>query len=286
MKGKICVVTGATSGIGAATAKGLARLQATTIIIGRSRQKCDRIVNEIKKDTGNPFVRYYLADLSSKNEISKVADQLKEDYPNVDVLINNAGAKFVSRLESIDGYEMSFALNHLAYFTLTGLLINHLLKSMDGRIINVSSGSHGSCAAINFDDPQYRTDYDGKLAYAQSKLANILFTYELAGRLNGTRLAVNALAPGGVATNFARNNGIIPWLKHIVAHILARNLISAAEGAKTSVFLATFPKVKGVSGKYFAEQRVIQSSKASYDRDAAKRLWKLSLDLTGIADFP
>lgn len=279
------MVTGATSGIGAATAMALARMGATIIVIGRNEKKCKRTVKKIQSSTGNSSVAYLLADLSSQKDIRQLSEQFKSQYQRLDILINNAGAKFVSRQETIDGYEMSFALNHLAYFMLTNLLLDHLKRSEETRIINVSSGSHGGCSQINFDDLQSKKGYVGKKAYAQSKLANLLFTYELTRRLKGTRVTANALEPGGVATNFCRNNGLISWLKHITAHILARNLIGPAEGAKTGVYLATSPEVKGVSGKYFSEQKMVASSSASYDKDAARRLWGVSLRLTGLPEY-
>ena len=219
--------------------------------------------------------------ISSQKDILQLSEQFKSNYQRLDVLINNAGAKFVSRLETVDGYEMSFALNHLAYFMLTNLLLDLLKEREDARIINVSSGSHGGCSGINFDDLQSEKEYIGKQAYAQSKLANLLFTHELSRRLEGTSVTVNALEPGGVATNFCRNNGLISWLKHIMAHILARNLVGPAEGAKTSVYLATSPEVKGVSGQYFSNQKPVRSSAPSYDKEAAKHLWDMSLELTG-----
>jgi len=275
------MVTGATSGIGAAIALALAKQGATTIVVGRSQIKCEKTVSRIKANTGNSLIDYLLADLSSQKDIRQLSEQVKSRHNRLDVLINNAGAKFVSRMETVDGYEMSFALNHLAYFLLTNLLLD-LLKESEARIINVSSRAHGGCPGINFDDLQSEKGYIGKQAYAQSKLANILFTHELSRRLEGTGITVNALHPGGVATNFCRNNGWISWLKHITAHILARNLVGPAEGAKTSVYLATSQEVEGISGKYFSDQKQVPSSDASYDKEAAKRLWNVSLELTGL----
>lgn len=276
------MVTGSTSGIGAATSLVLAQQGATMIVVGRNRKRSEQTVNKIKATTGNSLVDYLLADLSSQKDIHQLSKQFKSRYRRLDVLINNAGAKFVSHHVTVDGYEMTFALNHLAYFLLTNLLLDLVKESGEARIISVSSGAHGGCPGINFDDLQSQKGYIGKQAYAQSKLANILFTYELSRRLEGTAVTVNALHPGGVATNFCRNNGWISWLKHITAHILARNLVGPAEGAKTSVYLATSPEVKGVSGKYFSGQKPVPSSDASYEKEAAKRLWNVSLELTGL----
>lgn len=280
--GKICIVTGATSGIGAMTAQALALQGATTVIVGRNSKKGIYIVNKIKKNSSNSSVEFMLADLSSRKEIRQLAEKFKQRYQHLDVLVNNAGAKFLKRQLTVDGCEMTFALNHLSCFFLVNLLLEPLKKSENARIINVSSSAHGSSHGIDFDDLQSRKEYDGKKAYAQSKLANILFTYELARRLNETGITVNALHPGAVITNFSRNNGLISWTTHVVAHLLARNLVGPVEGAKTSIYLATSPEVKGVTGKYFVNQKEARSSKASYNKEAAMRLWQVSLELSGL----
>ncbi|OHB70083.1 MAG: short-chain dehydrogenase [Planctomycetes bacterium RBG_16_41_13] len=283
MAGKICLVTGATSGIGAATAIGLAQRGATVIVVGRNPQKGAYMVNKIKSKTGNSLVKFMLADLSSQKEIHRLAEEFKNNYQRLDVLVNNAGAKFICRQEAVDGYEMTFALNHLAYFLLTNLMIEPLRASGTSRIINISSSAHAGCSMIKFDDVQFKKEYMGKQAYAHSKLANVLFTYELARRLKGTVVTVNAVHPGGVITKFCKNNGWISWAKHVTAHLLARNLIGPIEGAKTSVYLATSPDVEGVSGKYFSNLKAVRSSNASYDENAAKRLWEVSLEMTGLS---
>ncbi len=283
MAEKICIVTGATSGIGAVTAHALARHGATLIVVGRNQKKCLERVNKIKSTTNNSSVEFMLADLSSQKEIRQLVAQFKMSYKRLDVLVNNVGAKFTSRLHTVDGFEMTFALNHLGYFLLTNLLLEELKASRQGRIINVSSGAHSGCIGINFDDLQSRNGYIGKKAYAQSKLANLLFTYELARRLEGTRVTVNALEPGGVITNFCKNNGWVSWGKHVAAHILARNLVGPKEGAKTSIYLAASPDVEGITGKYFSNRKAVRSSNASYDKDAARRLYHKSLELTRLS---
>jgi len=283
MDGKICMVTGATSGIGEATALALAQQGATTIVVGRNAKKCEKTVKRIKAKTDNSFVEYLIADLSSQKDIHQLAEEFKRRCQHLDVLVNNAGGKFVERRVTVDGYEWTFAVNHLAYFLLTNLLLDQLRASEKGRIINVASGAHGGVSGVDFDDLQSEKEYVGKQAYAQSKLANILFTYELSRRVEGSGLTVNALHPGGVITNFCRNNGWKSWLKHVTAHLLARDLVGPTEGAKTSVYLATSPEVEGVTGKYFGDKKPINSSKASYDREAATRLWNVSLELTGLA---
>lgn len=281
MKNKICLITGATSGIGKATAFALAKKGAATIIIGRNKKRCEKTIKEIIKSTGNSSIDYIVADLSSMNDVRKLYIEFKSRYNRLDVLINNVGAKFVKRLVSVDGYEMTLSLNHLSHFLLTNLLMDMLKNSGRARIINVSSGSHGGCPGINFDDLQSERQYIGKKAYAQSKLANILFTYELSRRLESTGVTANAVNPGGVISNFCLNNGLISWSKHVIAHILYRNLIGPVEGARTSVYLASSPEVEGVTGKYFYNIKPVRSSDTSYDVEMAKNLWNVSKKLTG-----
>ena len=280
MRGKICLVTGGTSGIGAATSIALAQEGAAIIIVGRNKGKCEKIVDKIKTVTGNSSVDYMVADLSSFKDIHELSEELKTRIPHLDVLINNVGAKFVKRQVTVDGYEMTFSLNYLGHFLLTHLLLDLLEESESARIITVASGAHGGCSNINFDDLQSQTEYNGKHAYAQSKLANILFTYELSRRLAGKEISVNALHPGGVATNFCKNNGVVSWLKHVTAHLLAGNLVGPVEGAKTIIYLATSPDVEGISGKYFYNMEPVSSSKASYDEESARRLWDVSVGMT------
>lgn len=282
MTGKICLVTGATSGIGKVTAHALAEQGATVIVAGRNRRRCRSTVRAIRRRASNQLVDYIVADLSSQEQVRELAEQFKKNYPRLDVLINNAGAMFVSRQETTDGYEMTFALNHLAYFLLTQLLVDSMKASGNARVINVSSSAHFACPGINFEDLQGQKNYDGKKAYSQSKLANVLFTYELARRLEGTKIASNALEPGGVITRFRRNNGWINWARHVGGHMLTRNLVGPKKGARTSVYLAISPEVEGVNGKYFAKQKAASSSKVSYDIGSAQRLWQVSLELTGL----
>ena len=279
MAGKICLVTGATSGIGAATALSLAQMGATVIVVGRNLQKCADCVEAIRSSSDNASVEHMLADLSVQNQIHALADRFKGKYRRLDVLINNAGGRFLSRILTANGYEMTFALNHLGYFILTNLLLKELLSGTRGRIINVASESHRSCGGINFNDLQGEQSFHGKEAYAQSKLANLLFTYELARQLDGTGLTVNALEPGNVWTNFSRNNGWLSWARHIVGSLRSGSLVGPKEGARTSIYLAASPDVEGISGKYFSQEKMIASSEPSYDEAAARRLWEISLVL-------
>ena len=280
MSGKICLVTGATSGIGAATALALAKRGATVIVVGRDLQKCAARVEAIRHLTGNPSVEHMVADLSVQGEIHQLVQRFRGRYRRLDVLVNNAGARFLSRALSADGYEMTFALNHLGYFMLTNLLLKELLTGPRGRIINVASEAHRGCSGINFDDLHGARGYHGKDAYAQSKLANLLFTYELARQLEGTGLTVNALHPGNVWTNFSRNNGWSSWARHIIGSLKSGGgMVGPKEGARTSIYLATAPEVDGISGKYFSKESMLASSSESYDVVAARRLWDVSLEL-------
>ncbi len=281
MKGKVCLVTGATSGIGAETARQLARRGATVIVVGRSAEKSAATVARIKQQTGNATVEYLLADLASQKEIRALAQQFKNKYARLDVLVNNAGGVWITRHETADGIEMAWAVNHLAPFLLTNLLLDTLIVSAPARIVNVSSAMHWQ-ARMNFDDLQFKRGiYNPLAAYCQSKLANVLFTYELARRLaqRGTRVTANALHPGGVRTNLLAHN---PFAKWIVRPLFNLTAISAEQGAQTSVYLASSPEVEGVTGKYFGECAPRRSSPASYDEDAARRLWKVSAEMTGM----
>jgi retinol dehydrogenase 12 len=276
MQGKVCMITGATSGIGAATARGLAQLGATIIIVGRSQDRCLGTVNAIKEQTGNRHVDYLVADLSSQKAIRQLAVEFKRRNSRLDVLINNAGINLLQRQLSVDGLEMVFATNHLSYFMLTHLLLDTLEASAPSRIVNVSSFVHRR-ARVDFDHLQA----GGMNAYPQSKLANLLFTYELARRLGGTSVTVNALNPGLVKSNFGLNNpGPAALIKRILNAVRG---VSAEEGAHTSIYLASSPEVANVSGKYFENCKPIESSPVSCDKDAAQRLWQVSAELTGLS---
>jgi NAD(P)-dependent dehydrogenase (short-subunit alcohol dehydrogenase family) len=281
MNGKVCLVTGATSGIGAETAKQLARLGATIIVHGHNAEKSAATVTRIRQETGNASVEFMLADLSSQQDVRQLAQQFKSKYSRLDVLINNAGIVMVRRKESVDGIEMTCTVNHLAPFLLTNLLLDTLVASAPARVVNVSSAVHEQ-GKINFDDLQMKRGYNGLAAYNNSKLANLLFTYELARRLTGTRVTVNALHPGAVRTNLvARNGGIFKWLVQPLFNLQA---ISEEQGAQTSVYLAISPEVEGVTGKYFGKCKVWQSSSASYDEVVQKRLWLVSAEMVGLPE--
>ena len=273
-------MTGGTNGIGKSTAQELAQMGATVIIVGRDAQKTSRVVNEIRATSGNPKVRPMLADLSSQLDVRRLADEFKSQYAHLHVLINNAGAVFMKRQLSMDGIEMTFALNHLAYFLLTDLLLDTLKASAPARIINVSSNAHTS-GKIEFDNLQGERIYSPRV-YENSKLANILFTTELARRLQGTGVTVNALHPGFTATGFAKNNGrAIAALVSIFAPLVAR---SPAKGAETSIYLASSPSVEGLSGEYFYDSQVIQAAPQANDMAVARRLWDVSAEMVDLID--
>ncbi|MCZ6875957.1 MAG: SDR family oxidoreductase [bacterium] len=277
MDGKICLVTGATSGVGLVTAQALAQQGATVVVGARDPERGANTVDRIKQATGNTVVQWVLADLSVQAQVRQLAADVQRRFSRLDLLINNAGAIFSTRSLSADGIEMTFALNHLGYFLLTHLLLDALKASSAARIINVASNAHWR-GRIDFDDIQGERRYGGWRVYCQSKLANIIFTYELARRLAGSSVTVNTLHPGFVATGFGLNNR--GWFGSFVK-VAQLAAISPAEGAETMIYLATSPQVTAVSGQYFVKKCAVKSSQASYDQIAAQRLWQLSAALTG-----
>jgi NAD(P)-dependent dehydrogenase (short-subunit alcohol dehydrogenase family) len=275
MQGKTVIVTGATNGIGLIAARELARLGAQLVLVSRNPQKCLTVAEQIKTQTGNQLVEYIAADLSTRAGVQLVAHEFKKRHTRLDVLLNNAGAIFMTRRTSADGMELTFALNHLNYFHLTILLLDVLKASGATRIINVSSDAHHG-QKLDFDDLQSEKGYNGMTVYGRSKLANLLFNYELARKLEGTKVTANALHPGFVATGFGKNNGA---LARVVMRLLTPVARGPEEGAETSIYLASSPAVEGVSGKYFTDSKPVESDPASYDRSAAEKLWQASLEL-------
>lgn len=272
MNNKTILVTGASAGIGLHSAIGLAELGAKVVMVGRDETRTSQAVELVKSQTGNQSVSYLLADLSSLQEVRKLAQEFKNKYDSLDVLLNNAGAIFLRRKVSVDGYEMTLALNHLNYFLLTDLLLETLKAAPSARIVNVASRAHYR-GHINFDDLQSQQGYNGMRVYSMSKLMNVLFTYELARRLEGTNVTANCLHPGFVASNFARNNG---WLVRVAMPFMAGQ-ISVEEGARCPIYLASSPEVEGVSGKYFNyDLKETRSSEESYDQGITRRLWDVS----------
>jgi len=277
LKGKTVLVTGATNGIGLVTARKLSRMGGQVTIVSRNAEKCAAVAKAITSDTGNP-VEFIAGDLSTLAGIRQAAADFKQRQSCLHVLVNNAGGFFNKRTLTPDGIEYTFALNHINYFLLTNLLLDLLKGGAPARIVNVSSGAHSGTKGINFDNLQGQKKYSGWGAYAQSKLANLLFTYELARRLEGSGIIVNALHPGYVNTGFALNNGL---LFKVFARLSARLFGRQPEqGALTSIYLASSSEVEGVTGKYFSDCKPIESSPASYDRGAALKLWQVSMELT------
>lgn len=273
MQGKICLVTGATSGIGKATAQALAQMGATVVIVGRNPAKCAAVVDEIKQSSGNDAVEAIVGDLSIMAEVRQIADQFKAKYKNLHVLVNNAGGVFWKRQVTSEGFERTFALNHLNYFLLTHLLLDTLKASAPARIVNVSSDSHKT-AHLDFDDLQSEKSGAGLNAYGRSKLANVVFSYELARRLEGTGVTVNVLHPGLVRTGFADSLGAVPAA--IFGFVMRFVALTPEQGAQTSVYLATSPDVENVSGKYWEKSKALQSGRAAYDESTWTRLWEVS----------
>ena len=279
MKGRVCLITGATNGIGRITARELAKRGATLVLVGRSPDKVNETVQALRNETGNEAVEGMVADLGSLEAIRGLAQAFKAKYPRLHVLINNAGAINGTRTLTRDGFETTFGVNHLAYFLLTHLLLDRLKESAPARIVNVASDGH-RIGQIDFDDLQSQKKYDPLKVYCTSKLANVLFTYELARRLEGTGVTANTLHPGAVATGFAADNQT--WFGFLVK-IGRPFLMGPEKGAETSIYLAASPEVEGVTGKYFKKKKAVKSSKESYDTAVARRLWEVSEKLTGIA---
>ena len=281
MDGKVCLITGATSGIGKATAVGLANMGASVVMVGRDRGRGEAALAEIKERSPNASVDLLLADLSSQEDIRRLAGEFKEAYPRLDVLINNAGVIRSKRVTTADGIEMTFAVNHLAYFLLTNLLLDALKASAPSRIVNVASGEQRN-GSIDFDDLQGEKGYKGAKAYSQSKLATVLFTYELARRLEGTGVSANCLHPGVVGTNLGSGvSGVFGFTVRALTPLMK----SPEKGAETSVYLASSPEVEGLSGRYFVKKAEVRSSDLSYDERLARRLWEVSADLTDLPTY-
>lgn len=275
MAGKVCLITGATGGIGLITAQVLAAQGARLVLVSRSAQKCAATVAQVKASTGNDQITFIAGDLSLMAQVRRVAEQFLAQNDRLDVLINNAGAVFSSRQVTAEGYEMTMALNHLNYFYLTQLLQDVLLASAPARIVNVSSDAHKG-GSIKFDDLMSEKKYSSFGVYSMSKLANVMFTYELARRLEDSGVTANALHPGFVASNFGRSNGGI-W--GAIMPLVQMFAITPEKGAETTIYLAGSPAVEGVTGKYFVKQQPVKSSGASYDQAAQRRLWDMSEQL-------
>jgi NAD(P)-dependent dehydrogenase (short-subunit alcohol dehydrogenase family) len=278
MTGKVCLITGATSGIGEVTARELARMGCRVLITARDQRKAEIAVDKLRAESGSLKIDGLVADLSSQDQVRDLAAEFMRQNNRLDVLINNAGAIYLRRYLSQDEIEMTFAVNHLAPFLLTNLLLEMVIDSTPARIINVASNSHKD-QEIDFDDLESQASYGFMRAYGKSKLANIMFTYELDRRLAGSDVTVNAVHPGFVGTNMGANNG---WLVKLFLPLTSLWALSPEEGAETSVFLASSPEVEGVSGKYFYQKKAVPSSPSSLDKEKARQLWEVSTEMTGL----
>ncbi len=272
------MVTGANSGIGKATAMGLAKMGATVVMACRKKEESEAVRVEIQEKSGNDDIDLLIADLSSQESVRKLANDFEKKYQQLHVLVNNAGVYFTKRHVTVDGLEMTFAVNYLSRFLLTNLLLDIIKKSAPARVIEVA-GAYHTRGAINFDDLQMEQNYDGARANNQSKLANVLFTYELARRLTGTGVTVNCLHPGAVATNLLAKDKDLPLARKFMYKLAKPFFKSPEKGAATTLYLASSPEVRDITGKYFVDKKITPSSSQSYDAELAKRLWNASLKL-------
>lgn len=277
LNGKICMITGANSGIGKATAISLAKLGASLVLVCRDQTRAEKAITEIKEKTGNESIDLILADLSSQKGIHNLVSEFKKRYDNLHVLINNAGVNLHKQTLTEDGIETTFAINYLAHFMLCNLLLDTLKNSVPARIVNVASSIQAK--SFDFDDLNGDNHYRQLKAYSQSKLAVVLFTYEFARKIEGRGVSVNCLHPGYVKTNMIRQ--FRPFVKYFY-HLIGLFMLTPKRGAKTSVYLASSPEVDGTSGKYFKRRKEAKSVKISYDKNVAKQLWDASVKLTNV----
>jgi len=281
MTGKTVLITGGTGGIGRAAAVGLATMGARVGITGRDRPRAEEAAAAIASDSSNPAVDVFVADMSSQAEVRRLAVEVLAAYPRLDVLLNNVGGFWAHRHMTADGLEQTFALNHLAPFLLTNLLLDRLIASAPARIVTVSSGAQ-SMGKIDFDDLMGERKYSGSDAYNQSKLANVMFTYELARRLEGTGVTATALHPGLTSTAFSAEDPSMGLLVKLLRPFMK----SPARGAETPIYLASSSQVEGITGEYFSGRKAKKSHESSYDTAANARLWQLSADLVGLQVAP
>ena len=279
MTGKTVLITGGTGGIGRAAAIGLASMGARVGITGRDRARAEEAAVTITRESGNPAVDVFVADMSSQAGVRTLATGVLATYPRLDVLLNNVGGFWAHRHLTAEGLEHTFALNHLAPFLLTSLLLERLIASAPARVVTVSSGAQ-SMGKIDFDDLMGERKYSGQAAYNQSKLANVMFTYELARRLEGTGVTANALHPGVTSTGFGSEDTARGWGPLIA--VMRPFMQSPKRGAETSVYLASSPEPEGVSGRYFANRKARKTNESSYDAAAMSRLWQVSADLVSL----
>ncbi|MCO6478095.1 MAG: SDR family oxidoreductase [Phaeodactylibacter sp.] len=283
MNEKTCIVTGATSGLGLETARELSGRGATVVLLGRNPEKGKAAMEDIRAGQPDARLEFLAVDVSAQQQIREVAGKISARYPRVDVLVNNAGTWFSKRTFTEDGIEAVFAVNHLAYFLLTHLLYPNLRRSEDARVVNVGSDSHFQVKGMYFNDLYLEKNYHGLRSYAQSKLANILFTYELHRRKPDEHLSVNCVQPGLVKTDIGVKH--TTWLHKLAWKLRRSSGVEPAEGARTQIYLAASEEAKGMSGLYFDDCKPKRSSRASYDEAAAARLWEVSKEMCGIEDY-
>lgn len=278
MQDKVCVVTGATNGIGKETARALAEAGATVALVGRNSEKGRLTLEDLSQTAENPHrLRYFNADFADFAQVRRLSEMLHDAYERLDVLVNNVGAINARRIVTVDGHELTFQVNHLAPFLLTGLLLDLVLTAAPSRIVNLSSAAHLR-GHIHFDDLDLERGYGQQRSYAQSKLANVLFTTELAARLKGMQIAVNAVHPGGVQTGFAQNNGDF---FQFAVWAVGPLLLTAEQGADTVVYAATAPEMATITGEYLEKRKPARLSAEARDTSVARRLWEVSESLTG-----
>ena len=275
---KVCLVTGATAGIGKATAQGLADLGATVIVVGRNPQKAGRALEEIRTATRNSNIEALIADFSSLDQVKALAENIKTRHERLDVLVNNAGLVTQTRQESQDGFELMFAVNYLAPFLLTNLLLELLKESAPARVVNVSSFGYKN-GQIHFDDLQLNDDFTHRKAYYQTRLGLVLFTLALARRLEGTGVTANVLHPGIVKTNLSYNYMANPFFRFFEQLIA----VSPEKGALTSLYVASSPDVEGINGQYFQKQRIKPLTEEALNQGLQERLWEASEELIGLS---
>jgi len=275
---RVCIVTGASSGIGLETARGLAAQGATLVAVCRDRARGEAALARIRESTGNSNLHLALADLSLQASIRQLAKELLAGWPRIHVLVNNAGVVETRRRLTADGIEMVFAVNHLSYYLLTRLLLDRLEESRPARIVNVSSDAH-RFAKLDWSNLQGEKGWSFMRQYGLSKLCNLLFTQELAKRIVERGVTANALHPGAVATRLGQNNGV--WAKGLTL-LLRPFFLTPAKGAETSIYLASSPDVEGESGGYFAKRRRATPTPEAQNPRNAAQLWELSARLTGL----
>ncbi|WP_025743852.1 SDR family oxidoreductase [Aquimarina pacifica] len=273
LKNKVALVTGATSGIGLASATSLAQMGAELYLVGRNAQKAEKVIQNIKLETGNKNIHLLLGDLSSLTEVDIIAQTFLSYNKPLHILLNNAGVYNTKRKITVDGYEEMFTVNHLSHFLLTNLLLERLKSSDSARIVNVASGAHMLIKRMNFEDLNFDSGFKSLKVYSHSKLANILFTYELAKKLEKSNVTVNSVDPGEVGTSLGSQNGLFG---KIILPLMKLFLQSPAKGAKTSIYMCTSKEVEGVSGRNFRNCKEKKPKPWATNEETAKKLWDIS----------